>query len=205
MKLTQSNFIKSVIEQVYKELASRGIKFRPKYYFSNEWGCPDRVPIIGIPYSYCYPIFKTFEEDKIIADKEAVLKILRHESGHALNYAFKLYEREDWKLIFGDFNKPYNLDEASKYINPFSKDFVVNLPDYNYSYASLHPDEDFSETFAVWISQQKNEWKKTYKNRPALNKLIYVDKLMNEIKDKKPLVSTGKKHKPYSNLILKGR
>ncbi len=207
MKLILSRFIQSVINEVHEELEHKKINFRPEYYISNEWGCPDRIPIIGIPYSFCYPIFTTFEEDGVIVDKDPVRKIIRHEIGHTLNYAYKLYEREDWKHIFGDFNKPYNLNEAAKYVNPFSKDFVVNLPDYNYCYAQLHPDESWSETFAVWVkSTYTTKWVHEYSGRyTVLGKLWTVNNIMKEVRNLKPKISNGKKHKPYSNLILKGR
>lgn len=204
MKLKMSTFFLSVIEEVNKELESRGIIFKPKYYISNEWGCPDKVPIIGVPYPFCYPIFKTFEDDGVIVQKEPILKIVRHETGHAINYAYKLYEREDWKLVFGDFNKPYNLKEAAKHINPFSKDFVVNLPDYSYCYAQLHPDESWSETFAVWLEKKREQWKSIYKDRPAIHKLEFVGELIEKIKDKPPIITKGKLHKPYTSLIIKG-
>ena len=32
---------------------------------------------------------------------------------------------------------------------PFSRSYVVNLDDW---YAQSHPDEDFAETFAVWLT-----------------------------------------------------
>jgi len=206
MKLKLSNFVLSVIEEVHKELNSRGFIFQPKYYISDVWGCPNKVPLIGIPYSFCYPIFKPFENDGVIVQKEPILKIVRHEVGHALNYAYKLYRIPLWEKNFGNFNKPYNLDEAVKYANPYSKDFVVNLPDYNYCYSQLHPDEDFAETFAVWLSTSFPNLFSLYKDKTkALKKLLHVDFLMSKIMKKEPLILGGRKHKPYSSIILKGR
>jgi hypothetical protein len=208
MKLELSNFILKAIGEVEEELSNKGIAFRPKYYISDEWGCPNKVPIIGIPYSYCYPILKVLEEDKVIHNGDSVdsiLRILCHEVGHVINYAYMLYMKSGWKEHFGNFNKPYNLNEAVKYANPFTKDFVVNLPDYNYCYAQLHPDEDFSETFAVWLSTNSSSLFTLFWSGKALNKLLYLNMLMHIIKNKQPLISGGRRHKPFSKIILKRR
>lgn len=203
MKLKLSSFVQSVIDEVHEELKHKKITFRPKYYISDSWGCVNKVPLISIPYSFCYPVFESFENDGVIVNREPVLRIIRHEMGHAINYAYKLYEREDWKLVFGDFNKPYNLKEAAKHINPFSKDFVVNLPDYSYCYSQLHPDESWSETFAVWLEKKREQWKSIYKDRPAIHKLVFVGELIEKIKDKPPIITKGKLHKPYKSILLK--
>ena len=41
-------------------------------------------------------------------------------------------------------------------------------------YAQSHPDEDFAETFAVWLTPQSN-WEQRYAGWPALKKLEYMD------------------------------
>ena len=33
-----------------RELAAKGLMFQPEYYLTDAWGCPDEVPIIGIPF-----------------------------------------------------------------------------------------------------------------------------------------------------------
>ena len=52
-------------------------------------------------------------------------------------------------------------------------------------YAQSHPDEDFAETFAVWL-QPRSDWRRRYAGWPALKKLEYVDELMAEIADAAP-------------------
>jgi len=59
-------------------------------------------------------------------------------------------------------------------------------------YAQAHPDEDFAETFAVWLAPNMS-WEKKYKNWPVIKKLKYVDGLMRKICDESPVkVSKGK-------------
>ncbi len=55
-------------------------------------------------------------------------------------------------------------------------------------YAQSHPDEDFAETFAVWLTPRSN-WRKRYADWPALKKLEYVDELMAEIGRQKPVLN----------------
>jgi hypothetical protein len=114
------------------------------------------------------------------------MKLLRHETGHALNYAYKLYKKRKWQKIFGPFSAEY--DDHYR-LRPYSKSFVRNLEDY---YAQYHPDEDFAETFAVWLTPHIN-WQKQYTGWKAMEKLNYVDEVMNSVKTGEPLVPRGKK------------
>jgi hypothetical protein len=47
-------------------------------------------------------------------------------------------------------------------------------------YAQSHPDEDFAETFAVWLTPGL-DWRKQYVDWRALEKLEYVDELMRSL------------------------
>ena len=51
--------------------------------------------------------------------------------------------------------------------NPGSRRYVVHLPNW---YAQSHPDEDFAETFAVWLTPG-SRWRRKYLGWPALRKL----------------------------------
>ena len=118
------------------------------------------------------------------------MKLLRHEAGHAYNYAFRLYRRPKWRELFGPFSLDYN--NITYKPRPYSKRYVRHLDDW---YAQSHPDEDFAETFAVWLTPNSN-WQKAYKGWPALKKLIYLNKLMGEIANKPPTVTASKPEKP---------
>ena len=61
----------------------------------------------------------------------------------------------------------------------------------DYYYAQYHPDEDFVETFAVWLTPGL-DWRGKYKGWKALDKLLFVDKLMTDIAGKPPLKATGR-------------
>jgi hypothetical protein len=128
-------------------------------------------------------------------NKIVVQQLLRHEAGHAINYAYKLYQSQDWKKIFGQFSKVY----ADTYrFKPYSKSFVRHLEKY---YAQCHPDEDFAETFAVWLTPGV-DWRNQYKGWKAVEKLQYIEEIILEIKDKPPLVKSGEKYRKASSLDI---
>jgi hypothetical protein len=101
---------------------------------------------------------------------------LRHETGHAINYAFELWKRGDWGQTFGEFRRPYR-DVYNP--NPWSRDYVRYLHRAGmYHYAQKHPDEDFAETFAVWLDPA-SRWRRRYKDwQVALAKLEYVERIV---------------------------
>jgi hypothetical protein len=107
------------------------------------------------------------------------LRILRHEAGHALDTAYRLRRRADWREVFGRASKPYPKDYS---VRPGSRRHVLHL---GHWYAQSHPTEDFAETFAVWL-QPKARWRRDYEGWPALKKLEYVDALMEEIGQRRP-------------------
>jgi hypothetical protein len=129
------------INRLYDELEISGISFKPKTYLTDEWGCPNKVPIIGIPFYLVNPEVSSLVHKltgiKVRDDKE-VMKLLRHEAGHTFNYAYHIYRKPKWSRLFGKFSKPY----AAIYNPiPFSPNFVVNMPQW---YAQRHPDDDFA-------------------------------------------------------------
>ncbi|MBS1153380.1 MAG: hypothetical protein H6Q89_5078 [Myxococcaceae bacterium] len=157
------------IQQLYAELEAKGLSIRPECYLSDQWGCPSGVPVIGIPFYLADPTLHSIEEalGGGMESERDIMMYLRHEAGHAFNYAFKLYETEDWRKLFGDYSKPYRDDFKPM---PFSRKYVVHISGW---YAQKHPDEDFAETFAVWLTPDSN-WEQRYKGWGALKKLHYV-------------------------------
>ena len=150
-------------------------------YLSDQWGCPDDTPLIGVPFYLADPRLERIEAEMSLGvenDDEA-MRYLRHEAGHAFNYAFRLYEREEWQKHFGSFGRPYRQRYRA---NPFSREHVRHILTW---YAQKHPDEDFAETFAVWLTPG-SDWRREYSGWPALRKLDYVDAVMREIADVEP-------------------
>jgi hypothetical protein len=121
------------------------------------------------------------------------LKILRHEAGHAFDNAYALRRRRRRVRLFGKPNTPY----PEFYLpRPYSKSFVLHLDSW---YAQSHPDEDFAETFAVWLTPDA-DWRTRFADWPAFRKLEYMDELMQEIAGRRPLVTTRRKVEPLERL-----
>lgn len=179
----------SVIEEFLTELSQAGIRrLRPDFYLSTEWGVPFPSISIGIPFYLArreiLDIHLTKGEYVEGLGKAELLRLLRHEMGHVVNYAYRLYEREEWIRTFGSMTQPY-LEQYRP--EPFSRDHVRHLPGW---YAQKHPDEDWAETFAVWLTPN-NDWRAAYRESPgALAKLAYCDDLMRELSDRDPLTVT---------------
>ena len=168
--------VERLVARLYDELAQRGIAFHPPVYLSDQWGCPDGTPLIGIPFYLADERLERIEAEHagaIESDEEA-MRYLRHEAGHALNYAFRLFDRPDFGALFGDYARPY----AEHYLaDPLSRDHVRHILGW---YAQKHPDEDFAETFAVWLTPGL-DWRTEYAGWGALRKLEWLDGVMGEI------------------------
>ncbi|HEY4883788.1 MAG TPA: hypothetical protein VII08_09120 [Myxococcales bacterium] len=52
-------------------------------------------------------------------------------------------------------------------------------------YAQKHPDEDFAETFAVWLTPGL-DWRWRYAGRPAVAKLEHVGAVAREVAEQDP-------------------
>jgi Putative zinc-binding metallo-peptidase len=137
------------IAQINAELDARGLTFHPFYYLSDEWFTPDGVPAIAIPFYLAHPRLAKLELREMLevegGDPESCMKILRHEVGHAIDNAYALRRRPTRRKLFGDPSTEYPAYYTPK---PYSKSFVQHL---DHWYAQSHPDEDFAETFAVWL------------------------------------------------------
>jgi hypothetical protein len=168
--------VEKYVQQLYRELEAKGLeRFRPACYLSDEWACPDREPIIGIPFYLANPDLQALERSlNDLEDEREIVMYLRHEAGHAFNYAYELYDSSEWIELFGPFDRPY----VESYTPvPFSRRYVRHIAGW---YAQKHPDEDFAETFAVWLTPRSN-WRRKYAGWPALRKLEYVDRMAREL------------------------
>ncbi|MCA9127165.1 MAG: putative zinc-binding metallopeptidase [Planctomycetales bacterium] len=180
-------FIEERVEQLYLELAERGISFRPHCWLSDEWFSPDGVPGIAIPFYLAHPRLMRLERKQVLevegGTHEWCMKILRHEAGHAIDTAFRLRRRKSYRETFGRVSVPYPNYYRPK---PYSRNFVLHLDMW---YAQSHPVEDFAETFAVWL-RPRARWRAQYRDWPALKKLEFVSEEMKGLAGKKPLVNT---------------
>jgi hypothetical protein len=173
---TRGTRVERLTMRLYEELAERGVAFRPPVYLTDEWGCPDGTPLIGVPFYLADARLERIEAEhagSVESDEEA-MRYLRHEAGHAINYAFRVHERPDFDAVFGEYARPYLEHYAA---DPLSRAHVRHILGW---YAQKHPDEDFAETFAVWLTPEL-DWRAEYEGWPALAKLEWVDRVMSSI------------------------
>jgi Putative zinc-binding metallo-peptidase len=185
------------IDQLYDELKNLGLRFRPYFWLSDEWYCPDGVPGVAIPFYLAHPRLARLELQYMLevegGTPEWCMRLLRHETGHAMENAYHLRRRRLRQALFGKSSESYR----DYYVpRPYSRRFVVHLEQW---YAQSHPDEDFAETFAVWLAPDSN-WRERYAGWPALRKLEYVDATMQEIAAQRPLVASRARVDPLSRL-----
>jgi putative zinc-binding metallo-peptidase len=182
----EGSAVERFVHQLYRELERKGLRrFRPVCYLTDQWGCPDGQPVIGIPFYLADPKLAKLERAmNDLEDEREIMMYLRHEAGHAFNYAYRLYITLEWRRLFGPYNRRYR--DRYRPI-PFSRKYVRHIAGW---YAQKHPDEDFAETFAVWLTPG-SKWRRRYKGWPAMRKLRYVDAVVRKIRDQDPVVSTG--------------
>ena len=178
--------IERFVHQLYEELGRKGLaKFRPACYLTDEWGCPSGEPVIGIPFYLANPDLASLEKQfNDLEDTREIMMYLRHEAGHAFNYAYKLHRSPEWKTLFGPFRRRY-LDNYRPV--PFSRNYVRHLAGW---YAQKHPDEDFAETFAVWLTPRSG-WRKRYRGWGAITKLHYMDRIARDLGNVDPVRRRG--------------
>lgn len=172
------------VATLHRDLAAKNIPFQPDCYLTDEWFVLEGKTSIGIPFYLAHPRLKALEQKMMLecegGTREECLKLLRHEAGHAFFYAYRLQQSRRVKKLFGP--SPENPPESYR-PKPYSKSFVRHLDNW---YAQAEPDEDFAETFAVWLTPDSN-WREYYRGWPALQKLKCVEVLMQRLAGKPPL------------------
>lgn len=166
------------VADLHEELTNRNIRLKPHVWVSDEWFSPDGVSGFAVPFYLLHPRLTRLERAQLIeiegGTQTECMKIMRHETGHAIQHAYQLHRRREWQRLFGRASVKY--PEAYR-PNPASKRYVQHLRRW---YAQSHPAEDFAETFAVWL-RPRADWRRRYAGWPAIQKLEYVDNLMQEI------------------------
>jgi hypothetical protein len=187
------------ISKLYGELDTRGLRFQPPCYLGDEWFSPTGIPAIALPFYLAHPRLKQLELHQMMevegGTPEWCAKLLRHECGHAVDHAYRFSSRRRWREVFGSPNVDYEPETYRP--RPYSRSFVRHLPNW---YAQAHPDEDFAETFAVWLAMPPEDWRARYFGWKAIEKLEYVDALMGEVRKKAPVVRTIRRHWRASTL-----
>lgn len=166
--------------QLLQELSAKGLHFKPYIWISDDWFCPDGAPGFAVPFFLLDPNLTKLEK-KLMGRCEGesereLMKLMRHECAHAIDNAFGLRRRRERQQLFGKSKTRY----PRSYVPDLtSRDFVEHLGD---GYAQAHPDEDWAETFAVWLAAKNlSALKRRYQATKAWAKIEYVDRLMKSL------------------------
>ena len=158
------------VAQLHEELGARGLPLRPPCYLGDEWFTPSEQALIAVPFWLAHPRLKALELRQVLEVEggmpEHCMQLLRHECGHALDHAYRFSRRRRWRQLFGNTDN----DDDARHLSAAAvlEGFVRHLPNW---YAQAHPDEDFAETFAVWLGVPEREWRAKYRGWKALEKL----------------------------------
>src|SRR4051794_38564325 len=143
--------LERVFRQLNDELSAKGLVFPPPCHVGDEWFVPVGIPAIFVPFFLTHERLRRLERTMMLEvegeSPEWFMRLMRHEAAHAYAYAYQLTRKRKWQRTFGktsaddtpDFYRP----------RPYSHSYVVHLDDW---YAQSHPDENFAETFAVWLT-----------------------------------------------------
>lgn len=194
-----SETVRTALAQIDRELAAKELRMPLHCWWAREWFTPDGVPGIALPFYLAHPRLIALERRRMHeaegASPAALRKILRHEIGHAVMNAYRLRGRADVRALFGDSSAPYPTHYEPL---PHSRRFVRHLPG---NYAQSHPDEDFAETFAVWLGPRA-EWRRRYAGWAALRKLEGLDRLLGELRGRPPEVTFTRRVEPLERSPL---
>jgi hypothetical protein len=193
----EGTWIARRVRHLHDDLAERGLRLKPHVWLSSDWFSPAGVPGIAIPFYLAHPRLMRLERTRMLevegGTREEFDRILRHEAGHAVQQAWRLHHRREWQRLFGHATKRYPTVYRP---NPASRRYVQHLRLY---YAQSHPEEDFAETFAVWLMGPAF-WKRRYRGWPAVHKLEYVDRVIGEIAGTTPPVRSRRRVEPAHSI-----
>lgn len=181
--------LEPILAEFRQEVERLGLRVQPHFYLSTEWGVPTDSVAIAIPFYLARPelteLHARYAGHVEGLNRADILRYLRHEMGHVVNYAYRLYDDEDWVKLFGSMTQPYREEYRP---SPFSRRYVRHLPGW---YAQKHPDEDWAETFAVWMSPGL-DWRREYTGWPtAVAKLEYCDRTLQQLRIREPIVTAA--------------
>src|SRR3989338_6373616 len=188
----EGTILQQAIRLALRDMRRVGLKnLRPHFYLSTGYGTVAGTTSIALGFYDYSPLLR--ELNKELAHFEYsfndIVDVLRHEIGHAFVYAYKLYRRPEFRQMFkvrGNYYLTY--PDTERYLQrakPWSRSFVNPGGDH---YAQKHPDDDFAETFMLLL-RPRYDWRRDYRRYPgALEKLEYVDSLIRELRNRRPLI-----------------
>ncbi len=146
-------FIRYFRTRLIQELTNKNILITPKIYCSTDWFCPDGEAGFAFPFylvdERLKEVYLHYFYDLDGANEDEIMRLFRHEMAHVIDNVFGLRRLKKRQQIFGLTSKKY---PSTYRPNLKSRDFVTNLGE---GYGQSHPDEDWAETFSIWLSGEE--------------------------------------------------
>ena len=172
------------IGELRAELEARELRFPIHFYVSDEWFTPDGHVAMAVPFYLAHPRLERLEKRRCWRSRAATRVV------HANPAPRSRARRSTTTTSSGCADSGARSLEVLGALpgvlepKPYSKNFVQHIDPW---YTQSHPDEDFAETFAVWLTPVRLA--AAFAGWPALKKLEYMDELMRSLRDRKPLVT----------------
>src|SRR5262249_31558445 len=104
--------LESILHEFERELASKGVRqLQPRFYLSTEWGVPFGTVAIAIPFYLARRDLTDLHAQRVGHiegnSRQDILRYLRHEMGHVVNYAYRLSNKPKWIHPFAALNQPH--------------------------------------------------------------------------------------------------
>ena len=141
------------IDQLHGELETLGLRFLPHFWLSDEWYCPDGVPGVAIPFYLAHPRLARLELTHMLEVEggrpSGACGSCSHETGHAIETRLPAAPPEslarDLRQLVGALSRATSRPGRTADLRRT----------FGQWYAQSHPDEDFAETFAVWVAPER--------------------------------------------------
>jgi len=191
--------LQSRIDELFDDLRRAKIRYRPHIWLSTDWFTPDGVSGFAVPFFLAHRRLARLEHYHMLevegGNHTWCMKLLRHETGHAIDNAYRLHWKKKWRDAFGKFSEPYDHTYAP---NPASRHHVQHL---GYWYSQSHPAEDFAESFAVWL-RPGGRWRSRYRGWPVISKLRCIDDLMADVRRSKLAIKSRSRPESLATLRM---
>ena len=183
---------------IAEELHARGLKFRPRYWLSDEWFTPDGVPGVAIPFYLAHPRLAKLELAQMLevegGDEVSCLRILRHEVGHALDNAYELRRRPTRRRLFGNPSRPSIPSTTRPSPTARASSSISTTGMRRAIPTKTSPRRSPSGSIRSRIGRTH------YGGWPARRKLEYMDRLMRELAQRRPSVKSKRVVDPLPRL-----
>ncbi len=174
--------ISTAISRLHRELRAAEIRLRPFFYLSNEYGCVVRTANVGLLWVDALPQIPVLwrRHRPATRDAELLMRILRHETGHAFCYVHRLYRRRDFRRLFGVRGHFFGTYPDAGWSPSAADGKRLRDGDHINVRCLKHPDEDFAITFQTFLNPGE-DWRRRWRHAPGvMRKLEFVEAMAAE-------------------------